>query len=436
MNASRPGESIQSPEAAARELLGSCLEGRAWPPAALEQLVGDALSGDAGRAAPASQALFGILVEGLSDSFEPRLCEVYAELFSRVIERVRPELSARELVARYARVRRAKHFTGEAERVRTVFVLSRVTLGADVAVTSILLDAAKKRFPRAEVRLVGPRKGYELFSADPRIRHQPVSYGRGASLDKRLAGWPALRDSLHAPNSIVVDPDSRLTQLGLLPVCEEERYYFFESRSYGGESAESLYTLTRRWATATFKVHEARAFIAPAERTEGGSEPYIAISLGVGSNPGKRLPGSFEQDLVQALLERGYRIWIDKGGGGEETERVERIVQSVGAASPHLRAWHGAFAPFASLIAQSRLYLGYDSAGQHVAAASGVPLVTVFAGAVSARMLARWTPVSRAPVAIIPASPENVREVLRRALDAVDALWAGAGRAPQRQASE
>jgi hypothetical protein len=29
-----------------------------------------------------------------------------------------------------------------------VFVLSRVTLGADVAVTSVLLDAAKRRFPK------------------------------------------------------------------------------------------------------------------------------------------------------------------------------------------------------------------------------------------------------------------------------------------------
>ena len=38
------------------------------------------------------------------------------------------------------------------------------------------------------------------------------------------------------PNSIVIDPDSRLTQLGLLPICREEDYYFFESRSFGADT--------------------------------------------------------------------------------------------------------------------------------------------------------------------------------------------------------
>ena len=50
----------------------------------------------------------------------------------------------------------------------------------------------------------------------------------------------SLRDRLQASASlwledgIVIDPDSRLTQLGLISVCDEDRYFFFESRSYGG----------------------------------------------------------------------------------------------------------------------------------------------------------------------------------------------------------
>ncbi len=46
------------------------------------------------------------------------------------------------------------------------------------------------------------------------------------------------RSELHAlaadADCLVIDPDSRLTQLGLLPVCPEERYRLFESRAYGG----------------------------------------------------------------------------------------------------------------------------------------------------------------------------------------------------------
>jgi ADP-heptose:LPS heptosyltransferase len=36
--------------------------------------------------------------------------------------------------------------------------------------------------------------------------------------------------------------------------------------------------------------------------------------------------------------------------------------------------------------------VGYDSAGQHVAAACGVPLISVFAGFPSLRMFHRWSP--------------------------------------------
>ena len=102
-----------------------------------------------------------------------------------------------------------------------MFVLSRVTLGADVAVTSVLLAAAKQRFPHAEIVFVGPRKNYELFAGDPRLRHAPVDYRRG-SLRERLAVWDELQALLAAPDALVIDPDSRLTQLGLLPVCPEE----------------------------------------------------------------------------------------------------------------------------------------------------------------------------------------------------------------------
>ena len=81
---------------------------------------------------PGGQALFGILVEGLADRFEPRLCDVYARLFSQAVASVDPA----SLVARYQRVRRPRSISGEPH---CVFVLSRVTLGADVAVTSVLL---------------------------------------------------------------------------------------------------------------------------------------------------------------------------------------------------------------------------------------------------------------------------------------------------------
>ena len=69
------------------------------------------------------------------------------------------------LVARYDRVRRTRAVSWRT--ATRVLVLSRVTLGADVAVTSVLLAAAKQAFPDAEIVFAGPRKNFELFAADP-----------------------------------------------------------------------------------------------------------------------------------------------------------------------------------------------------------------------------------------------------------------------------
>ncbi len=174
-------------------------------------------------------------------------------------EAIAPGESA-ALVERYRRVRipRAR---GRPSRA-AVFVLSRVTLGADVAVTSVILDAAKRRFPDAGICLVGPRKNWELFAADPRIQHLPIDYRRGTLRD-RLAAWPELRAAFAEPDSIVIDPDSRLTQLGLLPVCPEERYYFFESRAYGGDGDDALPELTAAGLEQTLGIADAKPYVAP-----------------------------------------------------------------------------------------------------------------------------------------------------------------------------
>jgi ADP-heptose:LPS heptosyltransferase len=306
-------------------------------------------------------------------------------------------------------------------------VLSRVTLGADVAVTSVVLDAARRRFPRAEIIFVGTAKCWELFEADPRLAWLPVDYGRDATLAERLSIWPALRDALSRPGSMVIDPDSRLTQLGLLPVCPEERYYFFESRSYGGDGGESLVELTGRWVSEIFGVAGARAYIAPREAAAAAA---ITVSLGVGENPAKRGPDPFEEELVRGLAGLGATLLIDRGAGGEERARVDRAIAGAGAAPGLIETWDGAFAPFAARIARSRLYVGYDSAGQHVAAACGVPLVSVFGGAVSERMFARWRPTGPGPAAVVRVEGRAPHALVAETLSAAERLLATPIRRP------
>ena len=307
----------------------------------MRQLLECAADLDLGCAQAGSSALFQVLVEGLADRFEPRLSDVYAEIFSQAVAFVKPASDPAGLVAHYRRVRCPRSFRGDAGRVRRVFVLSRVTLGADVAITSVMLDAAKRRFPEAEVFLAAGEKSWKLFEADTRLRWLPVSYGRGGTLGERLAIWPELSAALSQPDSLVIDPDSRLTQLGLLPVCPEESYFFFESRSYGGDGQDSLTTLAQRWVAEVFDVPDAAPYLAPAESPDVGSEPFITVNLGVGENPAKRVPDPFEEELLRALLQRDALLVVDLGAGGEEEERVCRAVERSGAPASRVRLWRG-----------------------------------------------------------------------------------------------
>jgi len=393
----------------AAQLLACCLNGERWPDDLLRQLTTPACA----------DSLFRVVVERLADLFEPRLCDTYADLFSEVIAGAVPELKAAELRARYDRIRWPRRFLVDAGRVENVFVLSRITLGADAAITSVLLDAARQRFPRARTWLVGSRKSWELFAGKRQVAHAPVSYRRAGSIRDRLAAWHDLKRVLAAPHSIVLDPDSRLTQLGLLPVCPEENYYFFESRAFEAESNDPLPQLASRWAGQVFGIEEAAPWIAPkaAESITIPGRPLVTMSFGIGDNPAKRIADPFEAEIV-GYLARHAHLLIDEGAGGEEAERVARAVAKSGAPHKRVHTCRGSFAAFASAIGHSDLYVGYDSSGQHIAAACGVPLVSIFAGYPSPRFFSRWRPWGKGKIEVVKVDPEeSPLQVLERTVE-------------------
>lgn len=380
----------------AHEILDACLRDGTWPNRALDDLIERALDQeDPFLASAATRALFGIVIERLADLFEPALCDVYARLFSHVLARALPEYDRDELLLRYGRIRQVRRFPGG--EVKRVFVLSRVTLGADVAVTSVALAAAKERFPNAEICLVAPVKNTEMFAADPRIVPIAVIYGRASLLRDRLLAAAELQVAVDEIGSIVIDPDSRLTQLGLIPICDDARYFFFESRAFGGALDTALPDLMAEWVSEVFDVPHARPYVAPPPQEKIAD---ITVSLGVGENANKRVDGDFEHQLLSALLKRKRPVLLDRGAGGEEAERVDVLAGRLNQPA-HLHLYDGSYAGFASHIIQSNLYVGYDSAGQHVAAATGVPLVSIFNGYACERMLARWRP--RTPTAHVVA---------------------------------
>jgi hypothetical protein len=418
----------------AQHVLDACLAGDVWRPEDIDTLVDSD-----------SDALFQIVAEGLADRFDPRLSDAYADIFSYAIARVDDRFTAHELRARYHHIRRVSPYQcvtsprqeaverilkveekalrslrtgGAAYRIpgikpgaqepdepdpEQIVLLSRITLGADIVVTSVVAQALKARFPRSIVTLAGSPKSAELLG----LPLLPVDYPRSGGLRERLRAMDvvaALRG-----DTLVVDPDSRLTQLGLYPIAPDHRYYFFDSR--GVESAGSLPTLARDWCAQVFEVDIPWPRIAPPDPPFEFPRPAITVNLGVGGNEAKRIGGSFERNLLRELSARAATVIVDKGAGEDEAVRAEEAA----AGLANVRFWSGSFAAFAALIAKSNLYVGYDSAGQHAASALGVPLVSIFAGAVNDRFFERWRPDGKV-VRIDGGSPESAFIRVRSAL--------------------
>jgi len=403
-----------------------------------------ALSKDPELARIGADGIFRQVVETLGDGFEPRLCDIYVQFFAKVLQHARETaewldrrlrqyglISEDDLVQRAGRLRQVR--PARAGRVKKILVLSRVTLGADVAVTSVILGKLLQRYPEAEIKLIGSAKATLLFAGEPRVTPRVVEYPRGGGLLERLRAWERLAEVVREETGglwegeyLVADPDSRLTQLGMLPVVEDEgAYCFWESRGYTRPGLETLGELAGAWADEVFGAGE-RVYPwvslplqdVEAARQKAGGQRWASVNLGVGENPGKRIAGDFEERLLRGLLAAGWRVFLDTGDGQEETARVEALVGRL--QTPAIETWRGSLAGFGALIGASRLYVGYDSACQHLAAALGVPVIDIFAGHRSPRMLERWRPSGpgKVTMVVVDGKGSEPEQLLARVLGA------------------
>lgn len=435
------------------------------------QLAGAALHPNRARAAEATAVLFRRVVEPWCDSFDPHLVQAYVWLMSEVVLAERSPVRAKlaelgytepeQLRSRYATITKGGFVTvpdgADEFGIRKVIVFSRVTIGADIAVSSVFLKMARVCFRNASVEFVGPRKNVYLLANDRGIERRVVGYSRSALLADRLRAWLRLRKAVEkalAPFAVdeylVIDPDSRFTQLGMLPVADDRRYQIFQSRDYAADSDASLTTLAAEaWAVGLwnstgvrpylYAQHVPRVWQPPEEEAE---RRLVSVNLGVGGCPEKRLGGEFEDQLLELLRQFRLRILLDYGAGEDEAANVERRVANFRGSVRHVKhrsdVWErpadlmtirAPFKQFAGWIERTWLFVGYDSAFAHAAAAIGTPVVEIFAGAPSATFRARWTPTGDPEVYVIPVDePPDAAGVLAQVRQALtlfaDLHWA------------
>ena len=309
------------------QLLGSTVCGdEPWP----SELLDRAIAEDDGR------ALLSIVVERLGDLFEPRLCEMYARLFRQVIERVVPRADSA-----YAPGRQQPH-------VRAPDGQARLRALAGHAGRRCRRDQRHAR--RGQAPLSRRPRSFSSGRENRTKCLRPIRASPPRPLLMRVAARCAIglqaSAALWFDDGIVIDPDSRLTQLGLISrLRSKDRYFFFESR-----------VIRRRWRMIGCPML-ARAGLRTIFGVEGPAlhraaalpaEPPadITVSLGVGENPAKRLDDDFERELAAACWPRpAHRSWSTKAAAPRSASASN--AQSL----PGMRTHDGAFAPFAAQIA-------------------------------------------------------------------------------------
>ncbi len=403
----------------------------------------------------AARALFRIIIESLCDDFEDLQTETYNRVMAQLISYCRRLPSGQELdrclnafaisnrqdlLKRMQSIRMDGKNLSRQSNIKKILLLSRVTIGADVAITSIIIQRLARLYPDAELVIIGGSKLDEIYGGNSRIRLQTVDYNRQGGLIERLSSWQLVlnivtRELAACPleNTILIDPDSRLSQLGVLPIIPEQNYYFFDSRSdISFASNMSMAQLTNSWVTRVTGEDDfryPRVWPRPANLTKAsrlyqqikssGARRVIAINLGVGGNQRKKVGGALEKELLLSLLqEPDTVIVLDKGFGEAELQNSNSLLEAVKehgysaenvefGAMPDTRCRSGVvgvqtrIGEIAAVIATCDEYIGYDSACQHIAAALQVPCLTIFAGSNNMRFIRRWSAFSPSDCQIV-----------------------------------
>ncbi len=443
----------------------------------VKELFNLAIHKDESVAKSGIDATFKAIIEPLNDSFDAADRDVYYEIFSYVIQLIRdlPEavhidetLKTFGLFTQQDLLDRVRNLvlpgkTGPAQRhdVKKVFVLSRVTIGADVAITSIIIERSKRVFPNAQILFLANRKNYELFGGDENMVIIPLDYQRRGGLISRLESWLEALESVNSETKdmepceyVIIDSNSRVTQLGLLPLVRDDTgYYLFEPLAHAGEKKRKLGEDVNEWLNKVFggttEDFTYPTLSVPARYNEAAKGFYrklvknreltVTVNFGVGGNDGKRVSDEFEFEVVSHLIALGAKIILDEGFGEDEIERSDRILDRLKArgktivrvnedlafttvSSADLIAYKGGIGQFAALISQSQFYIGYDSMGQHVAAALEIPELVIFNGYPSEKFSRKWHPYGNGKINIIHAEGKAETDMLEKAKSVLNEL--------------
>ena len=431
-----------------------------------------AYSANRAVATEASHVVRSEIVQPLADRFCQDACDCLVVFMAEAVHAPGSPIAStianlgyptpQHLVERYGLLDR-----GELEEyvdpddVEKAVLVSRADLKGDIAVSSPILSCASRAFRDTDIEIVGPRTNCLLIGPRHRMERSVVSYNHDSTLGNQLRAWTRLRakvasaiQEFDAGHWLVVDPDSWMTQFGLLPLADDRYCRYFDSRSYAEQSKATLAELANEWANQWFFWGgvEALPYIVRGYGPESGSHSLLiqsqgklaGVSFSTDGHQQVRLGADFEDRLLELLRRRGYQTVFDSGREAVDRTNATERIQAFGGSKSHLRTASdamnnqaqlltcGATIPnFSGWLRWASVYIGYDSAISHAAGSVAAASIHLSVGAPSSTYRVRWTPTSDGDVVTIPADDSSdgsaVLDQIETELKRIemDSPWAG-----------
>ncbi|MFZ2655095.1 MAG: glycosyltransferase family 9 protein [Victivallales bacterium] len=391
-----------------------------------------------------SSALFETVLGGLRDEFEDLQTETYNRVMSQIISFCRRIPAGKELnncmlefglfnpdeiVRRIQKIRaESGNYRKLPRNPKKIMVLSSGSMAADVAIVSVVIQRLAGRFPSTEIVLIGDSRLSELFGNNPNVRIVPIPGSSGGSPVERFKVWHGILGIAEKETSgkldsvLLVDPDSSLSHLGILPLVDDSKYLFFNIR--GGQKFPPKLSLSRLANILMDKILSEseschpKVWLADDVLSESadfakrlrkkGCRRIISVGFGAGDNPRKRVGHDFEGKLILELLRKpGTVVFLDRGLTPEENEYSGKLMKTLarkkmitkelvfgafkgGELSHGVIGVRSSLGEISGLISESDEFIGYDSPLMHVAAALGVTAYAVFAGSNNPHFIRRW----------------------------------------------
>jgi len=400
--------------------------------------------------------LFVDMVEKFNDTYELDKRLSYYTLFSQVIDLCRP-LSKKldehlsqfdingeaDLVARNKRIRNKKAWnSSDNSEPDKILVLSRVTFGADIAITSLAFAKMQRMFPEAEIVFIAPPLAEPLFAGNPKLKFRSLEYSRKGNLVGRLESWLELLEVVEeeiktADSYLVIDPDSRLCQVGLLPLTQKDQGYYFYEPSFDQKllAQDFAQWLDEKFEEKDPEVIYSKLYLQSEDEEKAGQlfeklkfkKPVIGIHFGTAGEESKQMSLEFEEQLITSLIKEGLQILLYKGAGEKEEERTEKLFEklkklsvevlevdqsqmaSLDTPAPELTVFsRTSLGESAAILGQCQQILCYSSSSKHIAGAQKVPVTVIYIR--EADFVDRWVPYTDSQVNIVRITPEQKKD--------------------------